>query len=125
MKLLKPFQIALLLVPVTVLANDFPTLDRVDTVLTCMKREGGQTVDNLYACSCELDVIAQHMKFEDYNEARTYEQYKRMPGEKGGIFRDNQRGEEIVGELNKARADARKRCFIGRPQKQEAGGEKE
>lgn len=96
-------------------ANDYPTLDRVDAVLTCMKREGGQTVDNLYACSCEIDAIAQRMKFNDYTEARTYEIYKRMPGEKGGLFRDNEVGDELLAALDSAREEARKRCFIGRP----------
>ena len=95
-------------------ANEYPTLERVDHVLTCMKREGGQTVENLYSCSCEIDVIAQQMSFDDFSEARTYEIYKRMPGEKGGLFRDNERGEEITAQLEEARKDAKKRCFVGR-----------
>ena len=94
-------------------ANDYPTLERVDHVLTCMRTHGGQTVDNLYACSCEIDIIAQTMNFEDFTEARTFEIYERMPGEKGGIFRDSDRATVIVGELDKARANATQRCFIG------------
>lgn len=101
-------------------ANDYPTLERVDHVLTCMKAHGGQTVDNLYACACEIDVIAQQVKFEDFTEARTYEIYKRMPGEKGGIFRDNDRADAIVTSLETARADAEKRCFIGVKRKKAA-----
>ncbi len=103
-----------------VLANEYPTLERVDHVLTCMKREGGQTVDNLYSCSCEIDVIAQQMTFDDFSEARTYEIYKRMPGEKGGLFRDNERGEQITAALEAARKDAMKRCFVGRKRIDEA-----
>ena len=97
---------------------DYPTLERVDHVLTCMSLAGGQTVDNLYACSCEIDVIAQTVEFDDFTEARTYEMYKRMPGEKGGLFRDSERGDEIIGKLNMARAEAKKRCFIGVNRKQ-------
>ena len=93
--------------------NDYPTLERVDHVLTCMRLAGGQTVDNLYACSCEIDVIAQAVNFEDFNEARTFEIYQRMPGEKGAIFRENERGVAIRKKLADARQDARKRCFIG------------
>lgn len=104
---------ALTTVSWTASANDYPTLETVDHVLTCMAKHGGQTVDNLYACSCEIDVIAQQVSFEDFNEARTYEIYKRMPGEKGGIFRDNPRAGEIVKTLDAARAEAEKRCFIG------------
>ena len=103
--------------PLSALANDYPTLERVDHVLTCMRLAGGQTVDNLYACSCEIDIIAQSVNFEDFTEARTYEIYKRMPGEKGGLFRESARADEIVGKLEAARADAKKRCFIGRNRK--------
>ena len=103
--------------PFAASANDYPTLERVDHVLTCMKTHGGQTVDNLYACSCEIDIIAQQMDFEDFSEARTFEIYRRMPGEKGGIFRDSERAEVVVSELDKARADANKRCFIGMKRK--------
>ena len=101
-------------------ANDYPTLERVDHVLTCMRLAGGQTVDNLYSCACEIDVIAQHVKFEDFSEARTYEIYKRMPGEKGGLFRESDRADEIVAQLTEARADAKKRCFIGKNRKKAA-----
>jgi hypothetical protein len=96
------------------LANEYPTLERVDHVLTCMRLHGGQTVDNMYACSCEIDVIAQTISFDDFTEARTFEIYKRMPGEKGGLFRDSDRANEIVSQLDQVRADAKKRCFIGR-----------
>lgn len=96
------------------LANDYPTLERVDHVLTCMRMHGGQNVDNLYACSCEIDIIAQQVGFDDFTEARTYEIYKRMPGEKGGIFRDNPRADELVNKLEAAREDAVKRCFISK-----------
>ena len=94
-------------------AFDYPTMDRVDQVLTCMKENGGQTIDNLQRCSCQMDVIMQTVNFDDFNEARTYEIYKQMPGEKGGMFRDSERGSELTKRLGEARADARKRCFVG------------
>lgn len=97
----------------TVRADNYPTLERVDHVLTCMREHGGQAVDTLYACSCEIDIVAQQMSFDDFTEARTFEIYKRMPGEKGGLFRDSERAKKVVGDLEQARADARKRCFIG------------
>ncbi len=94
-------------------ANEYPTLERVDHVLTCMKTPGGQNVDNMYGCACEIDVIAQQVSFDDFTEARTFEIYKRMPGERGGLFRDSERAEELVSKLDAARADAKKRCFVG------------
>ena len=94
-------------------ANDFPTLDRVDSVLTCMKENGGQTIDNLQRCSCQIDIMAQTVNFEEYTEARTYEVYKQMPGEKGSLFRETDRAKELTKRITDARADARKRCFVG------------
>ena len=94
-------------------ANNYPTMDRVDHVMTCMKENGGQTIDNLQRCSCQIDVIMQTVSYDEFNEGRTYEIYKQMPGEKGGLFRDSERGKELVKKLADARADARKRCFVG------------
>lgn len=95
--------------------NDYPTVDRVDQVLTCMRVHGGQTVDNLYACACAVDIIAQQLSFDEFTEARTFEIYRRMPGEKGSLLRDNERGKQIIARLELVRSDANKRCFIGRP----------
>ncbi len=98
---------------VAVAAHDYPTMDRVDQVLTCMKQNGGQNIDNLWRCSCEIDVIAQQLSVEDFNTARTYEIYKNMPGEKGGLFRESKDAATAVGKLEAARKDAAKRCFVG------------
>ena len=111
---MKRFSLLLILVvSMAASANDYPTLERVDHVLTCMRLAGGQTVDNLYSCSCEIDVIAQAVNFDDFTEARTYEIYKRMPGEKGGLFRDSEQGNAITKKLEIVRLEAKKRCFIG------------
>jgi hypothetical protein len=94
-------------------AHDYPTMDRVDHVLTCMKKNGGQNIDNLWRCSCEIDVIAQQLSLEDFNTARTYEIYKNMPGEKGGLFREGADASAAIEKLEAARKDADKRCFVG------------
>lgn len=99
--------------PVAAGAFEYPTMDRVDSVLTCMQENGGQNIDNLQRCSCSVDVLMQQVSFEDFTEARTYEIYKQMPGDKGGLFRDNPRAKDLVGKLDAARADAKKRCFVG------------
>ena len=96
-----------------VLANDFPTLDRVSNILTCMKKHGGQSLDNLYSCSCAIDAIADQMSFSEWEEATIYSAYRRMPGEKGGVFRGSEKGEEVTANLREVEAKAEKRCFIG------------
>lgn len=104
---------ALCAVSLPAVAHDYPTMDRVDHVLTCMKQNGGQNVDNLYRCACEIDVIAQQLSMDEFNAARTYEIYRNMPGEKGGLFRESEDGEAAVGKLAAARKEAQKRCFVG------------
>lgn len=113
MKLIHLSPLLLLAATVTVQANDYPTLERVDSVMTCMAKHGGQTVENMYACSCKIDVIASKVPFDLWDEARTFKAYKRMPGEKGGLFRDNDRADEIVPQLEAAEKEAEKRCFVG------------
>jgi hypothetical protein len=101
-----------LILPLSAIANDYPTLDRVDHVLTCMKKHGGQTMDNLYACACEIDTIALIMPYDTFIEASTFESYRNMPGERGGMFRDSTQGEKLVTQLHKAQEEAERRCFI-------------
>jgi hypothetical protein len=94
-------------------ANDFPTLDRVDQVLTCMRAHGGQTLDNLYACSCAVDAVAAALSYDDFVEATTFRGFKSMPGERGGLFRESARGRKLVQRLEEAEANAARSCFVG------------
>ncbi len=93
-------------------ANDFPTLERVDQVLTCMRRHGGQTLDNLYACSCAVDTVAAALPYDDFVEAMTFKGFKSMPGERGGLFRDSARGRKLVQRLEEAEQSAERSCFL-------------
>lgn len=113
MKLLRLTPLLLAVTSFSTYANDYPTLERVDSVLTCMAQHGGQTVENMYACSCKIDVVASKVPFDLWDEARTFKAYKRMPGEKGGLFRDNARADEIVPLLEAADKEGEKRCFVG------------
>jgi hypothetical protein len=94
-------------------ANDFPTLDRVDQVLTCMRGHGGQTLDNLYACSCAVDVVAAALSYDDFVEATTFKAFKSMPGERGGLFRESAHGRKLVERLEEAEERAARSCFVG------------
>ena len=70
-------------------------------------------MDNLYACTCEIDAIALMMPYDRFIEASAFESYRNMPGEKGGVFRDSAQGEKLVTQLHKAQEEAERRCFIG------------
>jgi hypothetical protein len=99
--------------------NDFPTLARVDHVLTCMKEHGGQTLDNLYACVCEIDAIAGKMSFSDYEEASTFSTMRNMPGDRGGVYRHSAEGEKMATHLKDVQQAASSQCFL-RPAKAKA-----
>lgn len=101
------------LVPlVGVQADDYPTLDRVEYVLTCMQEQGGQTYDTLYACVCMIDQIAAHINYTDFAEAETFQQLRSTPGERGGIFRDPARASELPDKLQQVTKTAEATCFL-------------
>ena len=91
-------------------ANDFPTRDRVEYVLNCLQELGRNSMDDLQTCSCRLDSIASNVPFETYGYAVTYERNKRMTGEKGGVFRDNEAGKAFARQLTAAKETARGQC---------------
>jgi hypothetical protein len=101
-------------------ANDFPTFDRVQDVMQCSKEHGGENLDNLYSCSCRIDFIASQLNFDDFTAASTFKTNKKLPGDRGGIFRDSEDGDKLVAKLTRATEEAEKRCFIGRRAKPES-----
>ncbi|MEQ8289230.1 MAG: hypothetical protein RIB78_05860 [Gammaproteobacteria bacterium] len=93
-------------------ADEYPSEQTVRYALECMAELGGQTDENLYTCLCRYDNIRAAMPFTEYEEAVTYERNKSMPGEKGGFFRDNERGENFYKVLKEVRKDALSQCPV-------------
>ncbi len=93
---------------------DFPTFDRVGFAMVCMDSHGGPSVETLTACSCRVDYIDARMDYEEYEEASTNMRYAGMPGEKGALFRDMERGEEMVDKLKQIRDEAVAACPVAR-----------
>lgn len=91
---------------------DFPTIEVVGYVLNCMSDGGGQNLENLYSCACRIDYISARMDFNTYDSASTYRRYRRMPGEKGGVFRENQDADQLIGKLEEHEAGAARACPI-------------
>ncbi len=94
------------------LANEYPTQDTVRYILNCMVELGGQTDENLYTCACRYDSIRSKMSFSDYEEGVTYERNRKMPGEKGSSFRDNERAKQFYKELLAVREEADSSCIV-------------
>ena len=96
----------------SVAANDFPTQARVEYVLSCMERAGGQSYDTLYPCICAIDKIAAEMKYADYTHAETMSVMIRTPGEKGGAFRDAPGARKEVRSIKQISEAAEASCFV-------------
>lgn len=94
-------------------ANDFPTTDRVEFVLECMNKNGGEP-QFIYKCSCEIDEIAKVYKYDDYVEAATVARYRNMGGERTGVFRDPDNMKKINKDYTTVLAEARKTCGLKR-----------
>ncbi len=93
-------------------ANDFPTQARVEFVLQCVKDNGGETYKNLYGCICMIDNIAGQMSYSEFEEASTFGAMRMVPGERAGIFRENDRGRNLAKTAGGVRAAAAKACLM-------------
>ncbi|MCI0667895.1 MAG: hypothetical protein L0Y43_07555 [Methylococcaceae bacterium] len=92
--------------------NGYPTLARVEYVLQCMEKNGGQNLDALYPCACSIDKIAAQLSYEDFAEAQTFTFMRDASGEAAGLFRDPPRAKELREQLEEAEGFARKNCFV-------------
>ena len=68
-------------------ANDFPTTQRVEYVIECMRDHAGKYA-YLYKCSCVIDHIAGELGYDEYVEISTALRQKSLGGERGAVFRD-------------------------------------
>lgn len=109
---LRRLALACLLLPFATssLANDYPTEARVDYVLGCMAAN-----DNSYLtmrkCSCSIDVIAEHLSYETYEQVEVVLGMQDQRGELGVLFRTERGMQDQLRALRQAQADANLRCF--------------
>ena len=96
----------------SVSANDFPTQARVEFVMGCMDRHGGQSYDTMYGCVCAIDTIAGQMKYDDYAFVDTMSVMINTPGERGGAFRDKPGARKQVREFEAIRKEAERACLV-------------
>ena len=105
--------LSLLAVPLMATAAEgYPTLTTVDYVLECMDRHGGADVDNERSCVCEFDQIAAAMPSEDFDNAMAYREFKDVPADKGGEFRDSKWAKDLYEKVLDTRKKAEHICFI-------------
>ena len=99
--------------PALAWAHDYPTVDRVEFVLECLRNNGGEH-QYLYKCSCAIDAIAAELSYEVYVDASTVARYQGMGGERAGVFRDSDGMKDLAKRYRTAQAQAFKQCGIDR-----------
>ena len=92
--------------------SGYPTVEIVGYVLECMKENGGQTLENMYSCVCRFDKLASLISFDDYEHAVTQRRFLRMPGERGGMFRESDEIRDMVKDFENTLAEADKACPV-------------
>lgn len=110
----RPFSFALLTLlslPACAWAHDFPTVQRVEYVLECMKTNGGKQ-EYLYKCSCAIDRIAHQLSYDDYVEMSTALRNQTLSGPRGAEFRDPDSVKDMAQKYQAIQQAANKACFV-------------
>ena len=107
--------IGLISLPTISMANDFPTVTRVQYVLECMEANPKMNVyEGVNKCSCVIDKIAEQFTQREFEEANTGFQLRNMPADRGGVFRDDADVEYGISSFTAVNAKAYESCRIRR-----------
>lgn len=104
---------ALVATAASVLANDFPTADRMLYVQECMRAHPGSNFEMVNKCSCALDNLALKVKFDDYVTMSTIVKAVTIGGERGGDLRDNEVIKPQIKRYRDLQSEVQKSCFLG------------
>lgn len=97
--------------PFAAYANDFPTTDRVEYVIDCMKEHVGRH-EYLYKCSCAIDNIAKELAYDEYVEISTALRGQKTKGERGAAFRDPEAVKTMAKKYKAIQDGANKACYV-------------
>ncbi|HKB82049.1 MAG TPA: hypothetical protein VKD04_02460 [Burkholderiales bacterium] len=93
-------------------ANDFPTADRVEFVLECMRDHTGGQFELLNKCSCTVDRLAERYKYDEFVEAQTMAKAVTIAGERGSTLRDNEDAQKAAKRYRASVTEAGRACFL-------------
>ena len=93
-------------------ANDFPTADRVEFVLECIRDHAGGQFELLNKCSCTIDRLAEQYKYDDFVEAQTMAKAVTIAGERGSTLRDNEDAQKAARRYRASVVEAGRACFL-------------
>ena len=93
-------------------ANGFPTADRVEFVIECMRDHTGGQFELLHKCSCTIDRLAKQYKYDDFVEAQTMAKAVTIAGERGSVLRDNDDAQKAARRFRASVGEAARACFL-------------
>ena len=111
MKLARLLILLTLAAPMLARGNDFPTTDRVEYVLECMKNHEGKH-EYLYKCSCVIDHIAKELGYDEYVEVSTALRDQALSGPQGAVFRDPPAVKAMAKKYRTIQGNANKACYV-------------
>lgn len=103
----------LCLVSAAAFAGDgYPTREKVEYVLACMRDGKASQQELLYKCSCVIDRIEERMSYEQFTQDSTTSNALSIGGERGEVMRAYVDGRRQAKELRTIEGEARKACFL-------------
>ena len=94
------------------MANDFPTSERVEFVLDCMRNHKGGDFELLNKCSCAIDRLAEKYTHDEFVEAQTMSKAVTIAGDRGSALRDNEEAQKAARQYRADVKDAANACFL-------------
>ncbi len=93
---------------------DYPTAARADFVIGCLMDHDFKH-EALEPCACKIDVIADHLTYDEFDQAVTVVGVQRTGGmgRANDLFRDTPVAHQIMGKFHQAQAEAEKQCKLG------------
>lgn len=106
----------LVILPSVGMSNDFSTVTRVKYVQECIELNQGRMnlYEATYKCSCVVDKLAEVFTESQFEDANAGFQFQNLPGDRGGMFRDDADVVDGIGLFKKTHADAYDSCRIRR-----------
>lgn len=93
-------------------AFDYPTAERVNYVLACMRDNPGPHYEMVNKCSCAIDALARDVSLDDFVAMSTATHANSIGGERGAYIRDSEALQAQIRKFRDLQAAARKGCFI-------------
>lgn len=98
-------------------AHDYPTVDRVLYVQSCLRDHPGPAFEMIHKCSCTIDRIAEKLNYQQFVELSTEANATSIGGERGAVIRDNEGAQKEIRGYRALQNEAKKSCLINLEQR--------